>query len=202
MATTVVPCGMSTAIIPVVTAAPGNWWGLTRRRSSANEGPGSACAANSGNGLGSDIGRGAYRRGSAGQGDGALPGELLELLVPRHVRHCRGEVGLVVLELADADVAGPTEDAAHVARDVVVIDVVGIGLSTDRAPATLRGEHLVERLLREAVLPLQVALAVRLLALARRIELRHVLTNALRILALPLASALDVRARVLGVLRL
>src|SRR5438874_1554183 len=186
MATTVVPCGMSTAIIPVVTAAPGNWWGLTRRRSSANEGPGSACAANSGNGLGSDIGRGAYRRGSGGQGDRPLPRERDELVVPRHVRHCCGEVDFVVLELADPDVAVPAQNAAHPAREVVVIDVVGVGLSADRAPATLRGKHLVERLLSEAVLPLQVALAVRLLPLARRIELRHVFTNAFRVLALPL----------------
>src|SRR5205823_10382790 len=113
MATTVVPCGMSTAIIPVVTAAPGNWWGLTRRRSSANEGPGSACAANSGNGLGSDIGRGAYRRGSGGQGAGPFTRDSRELVIAVEVGEGQQKPVSIVRNVADRDVAVEAEDAAH-----------------------------------------------------------------------------------------
>src|SRR6266550_4179046 len=113
MATTVVPCGMSTAIIPVVTAAPGKWWGLTRRRSSANEGPGSACAANSGNGLGSDIGRGAYRRGSGRQGDRPFTRDVGELVVAVEVGRRRNQALDVFLEEPDRHVALEAQDPAH-----------------------------------------------------------------------------------------
>src|SRR5215470_15224394 len=66
IATIVVPCGMS-AVIGCCTLAPGSWCGATWRRRSANDGPGSVLGANSGNAVGSDIGRGAYRRVLCGQ---------------------------------------------------------------------------------------------------------------------------------------
>src|SRR5207244_13545559 len=113
------------------TAAPGSWWGLTRRSSSANEGPGSAVAANSGNGLGSDIGRGAYRGRSGAQGDDPLSRERGELVITIEVRRRRNQALDVVLELADTDVAVPAQNAAHAARLVVVGDVVGVGIAAD-----------------------------------------------------------------------
>src|ERR1044071_8069914 len=110
MATTVVPWGTSSEVGAAVTAAPGSWWGLTRRRSSANEGPGSACAANSGNGLRSDIRRGPPPPRAGARGDGPLPRDARELLDPRLVGHRRGDSIFAVLELADTDVAVPAEN--------------------------------------------------------------------------------------------
>src|SRR5690349_5428432 len=108
-------------MVPPVAPAPGSWCGLTRRRSSANEGPGSEFTANNGNALGSDIGRGAYCRGSGSQGDHPPPRKVLEFLVTVEVCRRRHQTLDVVLELADAHVAVPTEDAPHASGDVVVI---------------------------------------------------------------------------------
>src|SRR3954447_21827948 len=61
IATTVVPCGISSVDGPSI-PAPGSWWGATRRSTSANDGPGSTSGVKSGSALDSDIGAGAYRR--------------------------------------------------------------------------------------------------------------------------------------------
>jgi hypothetical protein len=63
--------------------------GLTWRRSSANDGPGSILGENSGNALGSDIERGAYSRRSAPQCDYPLPHNRVELIVAIEVARRR-----------------------------------------------------------------------------------------------------------------
>ena len=115
--------------------------------------------------------------------------------VPRYVSAAASAI-LVVLELPDRDVAVPAEDAAHTTRVVVVIDVVGIRLPADRAPAALRREQLVELLERQPVLPLQVTLAVRDLLLAARRRTRPCArTCALRVLAAATCSARSMYGR-------
>ena len=85
---------------------------------------------------------------------------------PRYVGRRRARDLRRPASLPDCDVAVPAENAAHAAGLVVVIDVVGVGLPADRAPAALRSEQLVERFERQPVLPLQVTLAIRDLLLA------------------------------------
>ena len=109
---------------------------------------------------------------------------------------------VVVFDLTDRDVAVAAENPAHPTGHVVVIDVVGVGLAADRAPAALRSEKLLECLEREPVLPLEVALAIRDLLLPEALNRAMCCPDAFGILALPLARALDVGLRVLAVLRL
>ena len=167
---------------PLPAPAPGSWCGLTWRRSSANDGPGSVCEANSGNELGSDIERGAYRRTSGAQRNHPLPRERQRARRPgrgtpsrpraRSSSSSNWPIAMLQFE---------AEDAAHATGLVVVVDVVGVGLAADRAAATLRSEELVELLEREPVLPLEVTLAIRDLLLAGvRVVLAHVAARTAR----------------------
>src|SRR6476620_1161830 len=100
----------------------GSWCGLTWRRSSANDGPGSILGENRGNGLGSGIGRGAYRRASTRQGKPPLPRECREVVILGEVGS-RGEQPFsIFVNEADRDIARKTENAAHSTSVVVMID--------------------------------------------------------------------------------
>src|SRR3954470_22479025 len=100
---------MSIGAVPLPAPAPGSWCGLTWRRSSENDGPGSVCRANSGNELGSDIERGAYSRISGAQCNQAVPSDSRQLVIGEEVgRDCDCTIG-IVSELADRDVAVPAE---------------------------------------------------------------------------------------------
>src|SRR4051794_24303261 len=71
IATTVVPCGISSVDGPSI-PAPGSWCGASRRSTSANDGPGSTSGVKRGSALDSDIGAGAYRRVSRRERTNAL----------------------------------------------------------------------------------------------------------------------------------
>ena len=145
------------------------------------------CGANSGNALGSDIERGAYSRRLRRSAQPPAPAQAPSSSSSRARYAARATSAFfVVVELADRDVAVEAEDAADAAGDVVVIDVVGIGLAADRAAAALRREQLVESSASEPVLPLQVALAVRDLLLAALDVFTLARLILLGILALPL----------------
>ena len=122
MATTVVPCGMS-SVDGLSMPAPGSWCGASLRSTSANDGPGSTEAANSGNGLDSDIGAGAYRRGSSRQGTDPLPHERRELVVTIEVVRRPLEELVLLAKVAERVVAPEAEQPADDARLVIVIDV-------------------------------------------------------------------------------
>src|SRR6187200_2095665 len=92
-------------------AALGKWCGLTWRRSSENEGPGSIFGENRGKALGSAIERGAYSRHSTPQCKPPLPRR--ELVVAIEVFHRSEQPVGDVVNLSDGNVAPEAEDAAH-----------------------------------------------------------------------------------------
>src|SRR3954453_13426831 len=94
IATTVVPCGISSVDGPL-TPAPGSWWGARRRSTSANDGPGSTDGENRGSALDSGIGAGAYRRVSGAQSTDSRPHQPGQLDVPIEI--VRGPLEQLVL---------------------------------------------------------------------------------------------------------
>jgi hypothetical protein len=175
--------------------------GLTWRRSSANDGPGSILGENSGNALGSDIERGAYSRNSATQRARSFPHNGIELVIAGEVSSRSYNSFFIVIELAQRDVATEAQNAAYATGFVVVVDVVDVRLAADRAAASLRCEESVEVFEREPVVPLEVTLAVGDLLLSRGSKAIHCRSNSFRVLSLPLCRAFDRRARILPILQ-
>src|SRR3954469_4880891 len=110
IATTVVPCGISSVDGPL-TPAPGSWWGARRRSTSANDGPGSTDGENRGSALDSDIGAGAYRRASGAQGTDPGPHEARQLVVPIEIVRRLSEDVVVFLQAADRLVTPKAEQS-------------------------------------------------------------------------------------------
>jgi hypothetical protein len=111
--------------------------GLTWRRSSANDGPGSILGENSGNALGSDIERGAYSRNSATQRASSVPHNGIELVVAIEICHRRGQPLAVVVHLADRHIASKAQNPSNAPGAVVVVDVIDIRLAADRTASAL-----------------------------------------------------------------
>jgi hypothetical protein len=66
----------------------------------------------------------------------------------------------IVAELAEPPVAVETQDAAHTVGLVVVINVLRVGLPTDRTDATLVANHFIDLIRTDAIAMLQVIVAV------------------------------------------
>src|SRR6476619_4915323 len=79
---------MSSPEVDEPITALGSWCGLTWRRSSENEGPGSIFGENSGNALGSAIARGAYSRHSTPQRNRPPPHNRGHLVIAIKVLSC------------------------------------------------------------------------------------------------------------------
>src|SRR3954451_16554785 len=166
IATTVVPCGISSVDGPSM-PAPGSWCGASRRSTSANDGPGSTSGVKSGNALDSDIGAGAYRRVSACQRTDALAHQRCHLIVPIQIVGGPLEDVELLAKVAEGVIATKAQQPANRAQFVIVIDVersfLGSRLETDRADALLGLDHDLLVSDRYPVRALQVALAIRYL---------------------------------------
>src|SRR6476469_5973804 len=104
---------MSSPAVDEPITALGSWCGLTWRRSSENEGPGSILGENSGNALGSAIERGAYSRHSTPQRNRPPPHNCRELVIAGEIADRGRQAVFVIRDVADGDVAVEAQDAAN-----------------------------------------------------------------------------------------